>query len=124
MRTDALGPGQRFAIAAMEVCGRVLARDNEITIRWVPAHSRVAGNEKAHKFAEAAAWRTAPCNDDEVPDALMQEASLSHMSRSATNTRSRGAAEWITSNVHPERRSGVRPPPPAPAQHKKESAGR
>ena len=24
MRTDALGPGQRFAIAAMEVCDRLL----------------------------------------------------------------------------------------------------
>ena len=33
VKTDALSPGQRFAIAAMEVCGRVLARDNEATIR-------------------------------------------------------------------------------------------
>ena len=55
VRTDALGPGQRFAIAAMEVCGRVLARDNEVTIRWVPAHSKAAGNEKADELTKAAA---------------------------------------------------------------------
>ena len=39
VRTDAMGPGQRFTIAAMEVCGRLLARDNKVAIRWIPAHS-------------------------------------------------------------------------------------
>jgi ribonuclease HI len=52
----------------MEVCDRVLARDNEVTIRWVPAHSRVEGNEQADSYAKAAARRTAPCNDEEVPE--------------------------------------------------------
>ena len=33
VRADALGPVQRFAIAAMEVCGRVRACDNEVIIR-------------------------------------------------------------------------------------------
>ena len=33
VRTDALGPGQRFAIPAMEDCDRALARENELTIR-------------------------------------------------------------------------------------------
>ena len=37
MRAEALGPGQHFAIAAMEVCDRTLARENEVTTRWVPA---------------------------------------------------------------------------------------
>lgn len=41
VRTDAIGPGQCFAMAAMEACGRVLTRDNELTIRWVPAHHGV-----------------------------------------------------------------------------------
>ena len=38
------------AIAAMEVCDRILARDNQVTIRWVPAHSKVEGNEKADDY--------------------------------------------------------------------------
>ena len=31
VRNDTLGPGQRFALAAMEVCDRVFVRDNEVT---------------------------------------------------------------------------------------------
>ena len=56
----------------------------------------------------AAARRAVPCSDDVVSDALLNEASLSHMSRSATEARLRASAEWITSNAHPERR--YRPP--------------
>ena len=70
VRTNALGPGQRFAIASMEVCIRVLAWDNEVTIRWVPAHRGTTGNEKADEFAKAAASRAAPCSGEDVPDEL------------------------------------------------------
>ena len=45
VRTDVIGPGQRFAVAAMEVCDRVLARQNTVTIRWIPAHIGIQGNE-------------------------------------------------------------------------------
>ena len=107
MRTDALGPGQRFAIAAGEVCSLVLARDNEVTIRWVPAHSGAPGNEKADESAKAAASQTAPCSNS-VSDELRWEASLSHMTRSATEARSRAFAERITSHVGARR---YRPPP-------------
>ena len=55
VRTDALGPCQSFAIAAMGTCDRVLARDDEVTIRWVPAHSKMTGNEQADMYAKAAA---------------------------------------------------------------------
>ena len=68
----------------MEVCDRALARGNEVTIRWVPAHSMVAGNGQADSYAKMAARRTAPCNVDDVPEALLTKASVSHMSRSAT----------------------------------------
>ena len=44
VKTNDLGPGQRFAIAATEACDRVPARENGVTIRWLLAHSRVAGN--------------------------------------------------------------------------------
>ena len=44
IRTDAFGPGQRFDIATMEVCSRILARENKVMVRWVPAHYELAGN--------------------------------------------------------------------------------
>ena len=62
---DALGPGQRFAVAAIEVCSRILARDNDVTIRWVPAHSGATGNEVADRYAKSAATGDAPV--EEIP---------------------------------------------------------
>ena len=59
-RADSLGLGQRFAVATAEVCSRVMAGDNEVSIRWVPAHCEIAGNEKANEYAKAAASRSAP----------------------------------------------------------------
>ena len=66
VRADTSGPGQRLAIATLEVCARVLARDNDVTIRWVPAHHRVTSDEIADDFAKAAAEGSAP--RDDVPD--------------------------------------------------------
>lgn len=115
-------------MAAMEVCGWVLARDSDVTIRWVPAHRKAAGNEKADEFAKAAARRAAPCSDDGVSDALLKEASLSHMSRSATEARPRASTEWICSHVRPGRRYGPPPGRGLRCQHlhstKKKLAGR
>ena len=47
VRSEYICPGQRFTIAAMETGDRILTRNNQVTIRWVPAHSKVEGNEKA-----------------------------------------------------------------------------
>ena len=79
IRTDAIGPGQSFGIVAIEGCSRVMSRDNEITVRWVPAHHGVPGNEKADEYAKAAAEGERP--DSTVPDELRWETSLSHMTR-------------------------------------------
>ena len=49
MRMGTIGPGQRFAIASMEACTEALSRDNDVTIRWVPAHQGITGNEKANE---------------------------------------------------------------------------
>ena len=37
VRDDELGPGQRFAVVAIEVCSRIIENDNSVTIRRVPA---------------------------------------------------------------------------------------
>ena len=112
----------------MKVCGRLLARDNEVTIRWAPAHGRVAGNVRADEFAKVAASRSVTCFSEAAPDELLSEASLSHMSRSATEARSRASTEWSAGNVRPERRYRPLPGRDLRRQHrrstKKELAGR
>lgn len=66
VRSDSTGPGQRFAVAAIEVCTRLLLRKNEVTIRWVPAHHGVPGSERADEHAKAVAEGGEP--DSAVPD--------------------------------------------------------
>ena len=74
VRDDALGPGQRFAVAAIEVCSRILTRDNEATIRWVLAHSRAAGNDSADMYAKCAAPGEDPV--EMIPEGYTSETSL------------------------------------------------
>ena len=97
IRSDSIGPGQRFAIAAIEACTRFLSRDNEVSIRWVPAHHAVLDNEKADEYAKAAAEGGGP--NSAVPDEYRWETNLSHMTRVATEGRPRMAAQWITDHV-------------------------
>ena len=87
IRSDSIGSGQRFAVAVIEVCTGLLSRDNEVTIRWVPTHHDVPGNEKADEYAKAAAEPECA-----VPDEYRWETSLSHMTRVATEARSRSTA--------------------------------
>ena len=63
----------------MEVCSRILARDNEVTARWVPVNHGIDTNEKADEYAKATAEGNASC--DGVPDEHRWEASLSHITR-------------------------------------------
>ena len=108
VRDDALGHGQRFAVAATEVCSCILARDNDITIRWVLEHSGAAGNEVADEYAKSVATGDAPVETEGIPEGYINETSLSHLTRVATEARSHGAAEWISGHFRPERR--YRPP--------------
>ena len=75
VRSDDQSPGQRFATAAIEVCTRILTRDNELTVRWVPAHSGATGNEVADRYAKAAAIGK---DTVEIPEGYARETSLSH----------------------------------------------
>ena len=92
----------------MEVCDRVLIREGEVTIRWVPSHSGIPGNEKADQFVKAATGRTASCSDGDIPEELRRKATLSQMTRSATEARSRASVERIASHLGARR---YRPPP-------------
>ena len=43
--SDALGPGQQWARAIIELATRLVSRNNEVLILWVPAHAGVQGDE-------------------------------------------------------------------------------
>ena len=103
VRSGAVGSGQHLARAAIEVCSRILNRDNEVTALWVPAHVGIAGNEADRLAKGAAEGQT-----HEAADEYKWEASLSHPSRVATENRSRATTQWAASHVRPERR--YRPP--------------
>ena len=93
-----------------------------------PAHIGTEGNEMADRYAKAAADRSAPCRDDATPRELIDEATLSYMTRAATEARSRAAVEWIKDNVREERRYRPSPGRGLRRQHvrntRKELAGR
>ena len=115
IRTDGIGPGQRFAVASVEVATRIVSSENEFTVRWVPAHHGVPGNERAGELSRAAAKGS--CPDDAVPDEYRWETSLSHMTRVAAEACTRSAAEWMRDRFGNLAR-GYRPPPGRGVRHK------
>ena len=57
--SDALGPGQQWARAIIEVASWLRESGNEVLILWVPVHAGIQGNEVAGGLAkEAAAGQT------------------------------------------------------------------
>ena len=73
--SDKMGPGQRFAVAIMEVHDRLASRGNTLTLRWVPGHPGVEGNETANEWANEAAESTGGA----VPRDYLREMSFAHM---------------------------------------------
>ena len=54
---DRPGPGQREAVRGILGAGRILQREADISIHWVPGHGGIAGNEIADQWAGDAAAR-------------------------------------------------------------------
>ena len=87
--SDALGPGQQWARAVIELATRLVGRGNEVLILWVPAYVGVEVNEVADGMAkEAAAGQIYG-----VPDQVRWQASLPHLSRRATERRSEDTSD-------------------------------
>ena len=99
------GSGQSPAIACIKVCTRLESRGGEVTVRWVPAHHGVPGNEVANEYARSSAKGTRNSN---VPNEHRWETSLSHMSRVATETKAKTTEESISAHARVGR--GYRPP--------------
>ena len=99
------GPAQALARATIDASRWLRARGNDITIRWTPSHQGVAGNERADVCAGAAAAG----NRAVASPAYLREASLSHLTRLATEARSTETSRWIRERA--KRKHPYRPPP-------------
>ena len=128
IQSDAIGPGQRFTVAANEVGTRLMSRNNEAAIHWVPTHHGVQGNETADEMARAAAEGNHPDDALAAPDELRWETSFSQMARVATENRSRTTTEWISSrtgaSVKVQGPSGKRSQAQAPSEGAKVDRGK
>ena len=71
------------------------------SLAWVPVRSGAEGNEMAGSYAKSAATGEDPV--EEIPERYADETSLSHMTRAATEARSRETADLISAHVRPER---------------------
>ena len=104
-RDDHLGPGQQFAIAVIKQCQEMRARGCSLTLRWVPSHKDVAGNELADWLAKIAA----KCTLQSVCGDFLSQASLAYLKRRATEERSARTKEWIHGSAK-LRKSYILPP--------------
>jgi hypothetical protein len=79
---------------------------NTITIRWVPGHADIEGNEVADKQAKRVAQNLVAAVRYE-PN-IMKFTSISHLRRRAKEARSTGCREWIDEHCR-GRKSYIRP---------------
>jgi ribonuclease HI len=95
--TDADRPGQALAWAIIGWGQSIMARDNTITLRWVPGHKGVAGNEKADEYAKRGARN--PRDGTPYSRRHQNVASAAFLKRAAAETRREETAAWIRSRT-------------------------
>ena len=80
------------------------------------------GRERGgRQIRKGSSGRTAPCNDADIPNGFLNDASLSYMTTTATEARSQARQSGSPAASVPAGRGppGKRPTPPAPTQRQK-----
>ena len=101
---DGCGPGQALAKVTIAMTSTLVDRNNTLTIQWTPSHAGVCGNEQA----DQAARRAAEEKEERADPTYLTEASLSYLTRKATEQRTQATNDWIRTRVGQQRR--YRPP--------------
>ena len=82
------------------MCSRLASRGNTLTLRWVPSHLGIEGNEVADDWAK----RAAEDQGDFVPRAYLRETSFAHTAGRVTEARLAGVSSWLVDHVNRRRR--------------------
>jgi ribonuclease HI len=104
--TDADGPGQALAREIIGWSNSIVARKNTITLRWVPGHKGVTGNEKADEYAKRGAHD--PDEGTRFSKTHRNVASKAFLKRSAADTKRTQATAWIKARTS-QRRAYILP---------------
>ena len=111
-RNDSIGPGQCWARAIQLLTNDLAERGCTLTVKWVPSHVEVEGNELADTMAKCAA--TSAVYGDAASSREAEVVSMSHMRRRTTDARTVQTARWVAERTRerrsyiPRRRAGVR----------------
>ena len=97
---DVMGQGQRFTVTLIEVHNWLASRGNILTLRCIPGHTGVGGNEVADEWA----GESAKSVGDTLPRAYLRETSIAHLARAANEATSTGVSRWIVDHVNGWRR--------------------
>jgi hypothetical protein len=92
-KTDSQGPGQEIARAIITWSTEIAERGNTLTLRWVPGHAEVEGNEVADEMAKEAAL--SGFHGDSESRSIEKRITMAYLKRQATEAKSRGTKGWI-----------------------------
>ena len=93
LEPDEPAPGQDMAIQGIRLADEIVRRGAAVTIRWVPGHVRVPGNEVADMWATEAAAREKKTREGRNRDGRAVGGSTS-LTYHKTMLRKRAASEW------------------------------
>lgn len=94
---DKAGPGQALARSIIEGSRVLFINRCTATLRWVPAHKGVPGNEAADQMAKKAAESLE--EDDRFSRAFIKTASLAYLKRKTADIRREETKKWITNRT-------------------------
>ena len=103
-RTDALSPGKRFAAAAIEVCDRILARGDQVTIRLGPLPPWDRGKRDGGPIRQGGSRPIGPVPGRRYPPGAYRRGLTIVHGPNRHRDQTRATAEWIKDNVRAERR--------------------
>jgi len=98
-RNDDFGPGQHWATLFIKETEGLYERGCTLTVRWVPGHADVPGNEAADEMAKGAAANRRNPGQEHAPYRVRRTASMTYLKRTATERKAAETNGWIKEKI-------------------------